>query len=150
MFQKSIDKVDFAPRDTVSFNFDQEDPAQVLKALTGGVGPDRVIDAVGSMLSVRIVVPPPKKSRHNRRASLNTSQNKSRQRRIREERIGPGDAPSQVFDCALDSVAKAFTVCLTNVYPETAKTYPVGKSMNKNITLRGGNCNHLKYVAKLL
>jgi threonine dehydrogenase-like Zn-dependent dehydrogenase len=28
-------------------NFDKEHPVQVLQELTGGVGPDRVIDAVG-------------------------------------------------------------------------------------------------------
>lgn len=51
---------------------------------------------------------------------------------------------------AVESVAKAGTVSLTGVYPESAKTYPVGKSMNKNITVKGGNCNHLRYLAKLV
>jgi len=36
------------------------------------------------------------------------------------------------------------------VYPLTARTFPIGEAMNKNITLRMGNCNHRKYIPHLL
>jgi len=36
------------------------------------------------------------------------------------------------------------------VYPETAQTFPIGKAMNKNLTVRMGNCNHRKYIPKLV
>ena len=56
----------------------------------------------------------------------------------------------KVLMWAVESVAKAGTIALVGVYPQTVKMYPVGMSMMKNLTVKGGNCNHLKYAAKLL
>ncbi len=36
------------------------------------------------------------------------------------------------------------------MYPEQAQTFPIGKAMNKNLTLKMGNCNHRKYLPKLI
>jgi threonine dehydrogenase-like Zn-dependent dehydrogenase len=30
------------------------------------------------------------------------------------------------------------------------KTFPIGMAMNKNLTMKMGNCNHRKYIPKLL
>ncbi|HEY7791816.1 MAG TPA: hypothetical protein VIC33_14980 [Vicinamibacterales bacterium] len=62
----------------------------------------------------------------------------------------PGDAPSQVLDWAIESVAKAGTIAIIGVYPETAETFPIGKAMSRNLTIRMGNCPHRRYVPKLL
>jgi threonine dehydrogenase-like Zn-dependent dehydrogenase len=133
-----------------AINFDQDDPVQMLKELTGGVGPDRVIDAVGVDAVRPHSGPAAEKSAQQASEFERESKQISPKKNPQGENWVPGDAPSQVLNWALESVAKAGTVCLTGVYPETAKTYPVGMSMNKNITVKGGNCNHLKYVAKLL
>jgi len=131
-------------------DFEKEHPVEVLKELTGGIGPDRVIDAVG-VDAVR-----PKHGPAAKEAKQQADEFKRESKQISPEKNPdgenwvPGDAPSQVLNWAVESVAKAGTVCLTGVYPESAKTYPVGKSMNKNITVKGGNCNHLRYAAKLL
>jgi threonine dehydrogenase-like Zn-dependent dehydrogenase len=131
-------------------NFEQDHPVEVLKELTGGVGPDRIIDVVG------VDAVSPKSGPAAKEAKQQADEFKRESKQISPEKNPdggnwiPGDAPSQVLNWALQSVAKAGTVCLTGVYPESAKTYPVGMSMNKNITLKGGNCNHLRYVAKLL
>jgi threonine dehydrogenase-like Zn-dependent dehydrogenase len=131
-------------------NFDEDDPVQTLKELTGGIGPDRVIDAVGVDAVRPRSSPAAGKSALLRDQFDRESQEISPEKNPQGENWVPGDAPSQVLMWAVECVAKAGTVCLTGVYPESAKTYPVGKAMNKNITVKGGNCNHLRYVAKLL
>lgn len=129
-------------------NFDQENPVEVLRQLTGGVGPDRVIDAVG-VDAVRPKSGPAKAESDKKSGEFERELNKM-EKHPHDGNWIPGDAPSQVLSWAVESVAKAGTVCLTGVYPESMMTYPVGKTMNKNLTIKGGNCNHLKYVAKLL
>ncbi len=62
----------------------------------------------------------------------------------------PGDAPSQVLRWAVDALAKAGTLSIIGVYPETVEFFPIGKAMNKNLTLQMGNCNHRKYIPMLL
>src|SRR6185437_4044617 len=62
----------------------------------------------------------------------------------------PGDAPSMALDWAVECVAKAGSIGIIGVYPETAQVFPIGKAMNKNITVRMGNCNHRKYIPRLI
>ncbi len=133
-----------------AINFDTDDPVEVLKQLTGGIGPDRIIDAVGVDAVRPDSGPAAEKSNQQQQEFERESKQISPVKNPQGKNWVPGNAPSQVLTWALESVAKAGTVCLTGVYPETAMTYPVGKSMNKNITVKGGNCNHLRYVAKLL
>jgi threonine dehydrogenase-like Zn-dependent dehydrogenase len=131
-------------------NFDEDDPVAVLKELTGGVGPDRVIDAVGVDAVRPRSGPAAKQSKQHADEFKRESKEISPKTNPDGDNWVPGDAPSQVLTWAVESVAKAGTICLTGVYPESARTYPVGMSMNKNLTVKGGNCNHLRYAAKLL
>jgi threonine dehydrogenase-like Zn-dependent dehydrogenase len=39
---------------------------------------------------------------------------------------------------------------VVGVYPSAMRTFPIGDAMEKNITLRMGNCNHKKYASKLV
>jgi len=61
-----------------------------------------------------------------------------------------GDAPAQVLEWAIDGVNKAGTVSIIGVYPETMTRFPIGKAMNKNLTIKAGNCNHRRYVPHLV
>src|SRR5262249_204379 len=61
-----------------------------------------------------------------------------------------GDAPSQVLSWAVDALAKAGTLSIIGVYPLAAERFPIGKFMNKNLTLNSGNCNHRRYVPSLV
>jgi threonine dehydrogenase-like Zn-dependent dehydrogenase len=36
------------------------------------------------------------------------------------------------------------------VYPATFDSYPIGTVMNKNVTIKTGNCNHRRYQPDLL
>jgi threonine dehydrogenase-like Zn-dependent dehydrogenase len=62
----------------------------------------------------------------------------------------PGDAPSQVSRWAAEAVAKAGSIGIIGVYPQTISTYPIGVVMNKNLTVQAGNCNHRRYMPDLL
>ncbi len=39
---------------------------------------------------------------------------------------------------------------MIGVYPPAARTFPIGRAMNKNVTVRMGNCNHRKYIPQLV
>jgi threonine dehydrogenase-like Zn-dependent dehydrogenase len=62
----------------------------------------------------------------------------------------PGDAPSLAARWAVEAVAKAGSIGVIGVYSPQFDAYPMGQAMNKNLTLRMGNCNHRRYVPRLL
>jgi threonine dehydrogenase-like Zn-dependent dehydrogenase len=47
-------------------------------------------------------------------------------------------------------VAKAGTIGIIGVYPPQLTSFPTGAAMNKNLTIKAGNCNHRRYVPRLL
>jgi threonine dehydrogenase-like Zn-dependent dehydrogenase len=53
-----------------------------------------------------------------------------------------------VLSWAVQSLAKAGTLAIIGVYPQTAKTFPIGEA--KNLTVKMGNCNHRRYIPKLI
>jgi threonine dehydrogenase-like Zn-dependent dehydrogenase len=124
-------------------DFSREDPVQTLLRMTGGTGPDRVIDAVG------IDAESPGDGRDQAFSS--------EVEEVAPEQPGgdspfrrPGDAPSQVLRWATEAVAKAGTIAIIGVYPPGAEHFPIGMAMNKNLTIQAGNCNHRKYVPELV
>ncbi|MBA3575598.1 MAG: glutathione-dependent formaldehyde dehydrogenase, partial [Pseudonocardiales bacterium] len=40
----------------------------------------------------------------------------------------------------VESVAKAGSIGIIGVYPPTVQTWPIGAAMNKNLTVKMGNC----------
>lgn len=62
----------------------------------------------------------------------------------------PGDAPSLVLRWAVDALAKAGTFSIIGVYPPAAQAFPIGKAMNKNLTIQMGNCPHRRYIPLLV
>jgi threonine dehydrogenase-like Zn-dependent dehydrogenase len=131
-------------------NFEQEDPVETLRRLTGGIGVDRAIDAVG----VDAMHP-----HHGPAAKAAKKESAEFKREVREVAPKtnpdggnwvPGDAPAQALMWAVQSLAKAGTLSIIGVYPQTARTFPIGEAMNKNLTLKMGNCNHRKYIPQLL
>src|SRR5690606_20257565 len=61
-----------------------------------------------------------------------------------------GDAPTQVLDWAVRSLAKAGTLSIIGLYPPTDRFFPIGEAMNKNLTLKMGNCPHRAYLPHLV
>lgn len=131
-------------------NFDEEDPVEAILNLTGGIGVDRVIDAVG------VDAVHPEKGPAARQAEQKEAQFQKEVQQVAPqihpvgEAWQPGDAPSQALIWAVDTVAKAGTLSIIGVYPETVQFFPFGKAMNKNLTINAGNCNHRKYIPILI
>jgi threonine dehydrogenase-like Zn-dependent dehydrogenase len=131
-------------------NFEEEDPVAVILRLTDGIGVDRAIDAVG----VDAMHP------HRGAGVKSVKKQLDALERERDELAPdahpegdhwvPGDAPSMALIWGVEAVCKNGTFAVIGVYPETAKTFPIGKAMNKNLTLRMGNCDHRKYIPHLL
>jgi threonine dehydrogenase-like Zn-dependent dehydrogenase len=132
-------------------DFNAEDPVKVIRQLTGGIGVDRAIDAVG----IDATGP------HSGPAAeaLSEQQISEHEEEVRtiapdaKPRHGnwvPGDSPFQALEWAVDALAKAGTLSIIGVYPETAQRFPIGKVMMKNLTVRAGNCNHRTYVPRLV
>ena len=122
------DRLEMARRQGAEIvDFSQEDPVETLVALTGGVGVDRVIDAVGV-----------------------DAEHAGHSHETREGRFTPGDAPNLVLEWAVNALAKAGTLAIIGVYPPTATTFPIGLAMGKNLTIQMGNCNHRKYMDRLV
>jgi threonine dehydrogenase-like Zn-dependent dehydrogenase len=131
-------------------NYNTENPVTAIHRLTKGAGAERAIDAVGVDANqphqgLMAWLPSAEKSRHKKEvATVAPHQNPQGGNWI------PGDAPSQVLDWAVQALAKAGTLSIIGVYPQTAKFFPIGIAMNKNLIIRMGNCPHLKYVPKLV
>lgn len=132
-----------------TINFDEVDPVEAIIKLTDGDGARRIIDAVG--VDAQHAHAGPAEPGLLKKAVLAVEQ------RIIEpvaHTIGrhfvAGDSPSQVLDWAVEAIAKGGTLSIIGVYPPTDQHFPIGKAMNKNLTLRMGNCNHRRYYDVLI
>jgi threonine dehydrogenase-like Zn-dependent dehydrogenase len=131
-------------------DFNREDPVDAIKGFTGGIGVDKAIDAVGVDAN---------RPHHGKAAK--TSALKAPKHSVERKMVAPktnpqdgnwepGDAPSQALSWAVQTLAKAGSLSIIGVYPETANIFPIGEAMNKNLTIKMGNCNHRKYIPMLL
>ena len=133
-----------------TINFEEEHPVKVIQELTGGVGVDRAIDAVG------VDAQRPHSGPASKEASAKADKFKEQLSEVAPKtkpKNGnwiPGDAPSQVLDWAAKALAKAGTLSIIGVYPPTMSAFPIGSAMNRNLTVNMGNCNHRKYIPKLV
>lgn len=125
-------------------DFSKEDPVEVIRRLTGGIGVDRAIDAVGVEAET---------------SGPNEQQKKAFQKEVEQiapkqktdgDNWKPGEAPSQALQWAVDALCKAGTLSIIGVYPLTAERFPIGVAMNKNLTIKMGNCNHRRYIPRLI
>ncbi len=130
-------------------NFDEEDPVEAIKHMTGGVGVDRVIDAVGV------------DAEHPGRGPAAPEVDEAERRHSERAALGPdvrtdgdhwvaGTAPSQALDWAVQAAAKAGTIAVIGVYPPSVHSFPIGEAMMKNLTVNTGNCNHRRYLPELI
>jgi threonine dehydrogenase-like Zn-dependent dehydrogenase len=131
-------------------NFDAEDPVDTLLRLTGGIGVDRAIDAVG-VDAMHAHHGPAAKTAHAMKAELKREQKEVAPKTNPDgDNWVQGDAPAQVLRWAVEALAKSGTLAIIGVYPQQMQTFPIGLAMNRNLSLRMGNANHRKYVPLLL
>jgi threonine dehydrogenase-like Zn-dependent dehydrogenase len=133
-------------------DFSREDPVEALRALTGGIGPDRAIDAVGMDADRPHGGPAAKKLKKEGEDTRLDEEVKEAvpKAKPKGDNWHPGDAPSLVMQWAVEALAKAGTLSIIGVYGDSSRRFPIGAAMNKNLTVKMGNCNHRKYVPKLI
>ncbi|HYD60808.1 MAG TPA: zinc-dependent alcohol dehydrogenase [Noviherbaspirillum sp.] len=131
-------------------NFDEEDPVKTIKELSGGIGVDRAIDAVGVDAECPHHGPAAADAQKNRQAFQQEVQQVAPKQRPSGDNWHPGQAPSQAQQWAIQALAKAGTLSIIGVYPPSDTSFPIGMAMNKNLTIRMGNCNHRKYIPHLI
>jgi threonine dehydrogenase-like Zn-dependent dehydrogenase len=131
-------------------NFEEEDPVEVILRLTGGIGVDRAIDAVGVDSMHAHHGPAAKTARKDKAEFKRELKEVAPQTNPSGENWVPGDAPAQAVMWAVEALAKAGTLSIIGVYPQQMRTFPIGQAMNKNLTMNMGNCNHRKYIPHLL
>ncbi len=133
--------------ETIDFN--AEDPIDALRRLTGGIGVDRAIDAVGVDASQPSSGPAAASQGERKMFQQEIEKIESRAGSLSKE-WNPGDAPSQVFTWAAQGLAKAGTLSIIGVYPRSFASFPIGMAMNRNLTIKAGNCNHRRYLPRLV
>src|SRR6185312_10797733 len=129
-------------------NFDKEDPPEILRELTRGSGPDRVIDAVG--VDAATATKGPAADREAQKEFKTELKEIAHQGISSDKAFQPGGAPSQALKWAIESVAKAGTVSVIGVYSAPVHSFPINKMMEKNLTFKGGNCNHRRYMPEMI
>jgi len=145
------DRLEMARRQGAEvINYDEEDPVATIKALTGGVGVDSVIDAVGVDAQCPHHGPAAAEATEKKEDFAEEVKKVAPHQHPDGDNWVPGDAPSQAQQWAVQALAKAGTLSIIGVYPPADNSFPIGAAMNKNLTIRMGNCNHRKYVPDLV
>jgi len=131
-------------------DYEADDPVEALRELTGGIGVDRAIDAVGVDAN----------HAHEGKAAARMQGCKQRfEEEVRAIAPGvtpvgdnwhPGDGPSQVQVWSVEALAKAGTLSIVGVYPLASRSFVIGQAMQKNLTLKMGNCHHRRYIPELI
>jgi threonine dehydrogenase-like Zn-dependent dehydrogenase len=148
---KHVDRLAMARRQgALPVNFDAEDPVAAIRTLTGGVGVDRVIDAVGVDAMHAHHGPAGEKAAQQAETFQKEVRQVAPETHPHDGNWNPGDAPSQVLRWAVESIAKAGTLGIIGVYPPSDHSFPIGQAMNKNLSINAGNCNHRAYIPQLV
>jgi len=130
-------------------DYNREDPVQTIMDLTNGIGADCVIDAVGV------------DAERPKRGPAAVSDEDAAKFDAEVTQIAPdadpdatqwkpGDGPSQAARWAVEVVAKYGRIGIIGVYSPTVEQYPIGQAMNKNLTIRAGNCDHHSVTPPLI
>jgi threonine dehydrogenase-like Zn-dependent dehydrogenase len=121
-------------------NFDEEDPVGTIQELTGGIGTDRVIEAVG--VDAESTEPSEQFEQETSEVAPETNP--------QGDNWHPGGAPSQSAQWATQAICKAGTIGVIGVFPPQAMSFPIGALQQRNLTVKGGNCNHRRYIPTLV
>ena len=131
-------------------DFNAEDPVETIQSLTGGIGVDRAIDAVGVDSTQPHQGPAAKQAQQQAQEFQQEVQQIAPETNPSNGNWNPGDGPSQAITWAVQGLAKAGTLSIIGVYPPNHRFFPLGMAMNKNLTINMGNCNHRKYIPTLV
>ena len=138
-------------RGAEAIDFNSEDPVAVVQELTGGVGVDRVVDAVG------VDAQRPQAGTRRREGGragrrlrggawsgcsgpgTRRRQLGARRRALPGPAVGRGGRRQGRHDRHHRRLSR-----------RQMSSFPLGAAMNKNLTVKAGNCNHRRYIPELL
>jgi threonine dehydrogenase-like Zn-dependent dehydrogenase len=107
-------------------DFNAEDPVEAIRRLTGGIGVDRAIDAVGVDAMAADHGPARKSAKLYKAEFEREMEQVAPKTNPKGDNWRPGGAPSQ------------------------ACFFRLGQAMGKNLTVQMGNCHHRKYIPILI
>jgi threonine dehydrogenase-like Zn-dependent dehydrogenase len=113
----------------ITINYEEEDVAETLRDLTGGRGPDAVIDAVGM-------------EAHSPRMDYAYD-------RVKQAVRMETDRPNALRE-AITNVRNGGIVSVIGVYGGFVDKFPMGAVMNRGLTIRAGQCHVQRYMRPLL
>ncbi|RKN10436.1 alcohol dehydrogenase catalytic domain-containing protein [Streptomyces radicis] len=131
-------------------DFNAVDPVAQILEMTRGIGPDRAIDAVGVDAESPKEGPAADRARRDDERHREELAEIAPRARPTEGHWLPGDAPTQAHWWAVESLAKAGTLGIVGVYPPSDRFFPIGRAMNRNLTVKMGNGDHPRYIPRLL
>jgi threonine dehydrogenase-like Zn-dependent dehydrogenase len=131
-------------------DYEREDPVTTIRRLTGGIGVDRAIDAVGVDANRAHTGPAAVEGRALRLQHQRELLQIAPHTKPSGDNWHPGDAPSQALSWAVRALAKAGTLGIVGVYPREARHFPIGEAMSKGLTIKTGICHHRAYIPKLI
>ncbi len=151
----SIDGIDTRLAQSLEQNaevvdFNAEDPVEAIMSLTNQIGADVVIDAVGVDAQAPKTGPAAEHAREDAGQFAAEVEQVAPEQNPDGDTWVPGDAPTQAAQWAVQAVAKYGRISIIGVYPPTLTSYPIGEAMNKNLTIRAGNCDHHTVTRPLL
>lgn len=112
-----------------TINYEQTDVRESLQEMTGGIGPDRCIDAVG--MEAHAPAPIEMYDRVKQSMELETDR--------------PFALRQAIVNCR-----NGGTVSVAGVYGGFIDKFPMGSLMNRSITMRTGQCHVQRYMRPLL
>ncbi|MBI4397138.1 MAG: glutathione-dependent formaldehyde dehydrogenase [Elusimicrobia bacterium] len=131
-------------------DFSSEDPVETIRKLTSGIGVDRAVDAVGVDATRPHQGPASRLANQQKALYQQELKQVAPETHPQGDNWHPGDAPSQVLDWAVQALDKAGTLSIVGFYPTPAQFFPIGLAMNRNLTVKMGNCNHRRYIPMLI
>lgn len=141
------DRLELARRQGAeTIHFDEEDPVATLLRLTGGIGVDRAVDAVGVDAEPSAQLDDPKELGRFRAEMADSAP----QTNPDGDNWHPGNAPSQALYWAVESLAKAGTLSIIGLYSPQSRSFPIGLAASRNLTVNMGNCHHRRYIPMLI
>jgi len=144
------DRLEMARRQGAQvINFDEVDVPEAVLKLTDGDGARRVIDAVGVDAQHAHGGPDKPGLLGKAKEAIEQAIIEPTARKHGSHFVA-GDNPSQSLDWSVECAAKGGTISIIGVYPPTDRVFPIGMAMNKNVTIRMGNCNHRRYYDELI
>ena len=114
---------------TDTINYEDQDVMDTLKELTGGVGPDACIDAVGTEAHAPGIM--------------------YAYDRFKQALMLESDRPIALRQ-AIMACRNGGTVSVIGVYGGFIDKFPMGSFMNRSLTMRTGQCHVQRYLAPLL